>query len=310
MITVLAGGVGAARFLEGLVQVALPKEVTVVVNTGDDETFHGLHVSPDIDIVVYTLTGVVDGRQGWGIEGDTYFCLETLGVLGRETWFRLGDRDLATHVHRTWFLRQGRTLSQATAAIAAALGLKSRILPMSDEPAPTYVETEGGRLTFQEYFVRGRHEATVRRIDLRAAERARPAPGVLEAIAEAEMVIVAPSNPLVSIGPVLALAGVRQALRDTTAGVVAVSPIVGGRALKGPADRMLADLGHEASSAGIARLYADFLDTLVLDEVDAYQAPHVEALGVKAVVGPTVMSGPAEKRALAQLVLGASAIGE
>ncbi len=304
MITVLAGGVGAARFLEGLIQAVDPEEVTVIVNSGDDEEFHGLYVSPDIDIVIYTLAGVVDGRQGWGIEGDTFACLEALGILGRETWFHLGDRDLATHVHRTWLLRQGRTLSEATAAIAAAFGVRSRILPMSDEPSPTYVETDEGRLTFQEYFVRGRHQATVRRIDLSAAERARPAPGVLEALASSERVIVAPSNPFVSIGPVLAVAGVRGALRETAARVVAVSPIVGGRALKGPADRMLADLGHEASSAGVARLYADFLDALVLDEVDASQAPEVEALGVKAVVGPTVMAGPAEKRALAELALG------
>ena len=305
MITVLAGGVGAARFLEGLVQVAPPEEVTVVVNAGDDEDFHGLHVSPDIDTVIYTLAGAVDGGQGWGLEGDTYACLEALGVLGRDTWFRLGDRDLATHVHRTWLLRQGRTLSEATASIAAAFGVPSRVLPMSDEPAPTRVDTDEGRLTFQEYFVRGRHQAPVRRIDLGAAERARPAPGVLEALAGAERVVLAPSNPLVSIGPVLAVAGVRQALRTTAARVVAVSPIVGGRALKGPADRMLVALGYEASSAAVARLYTDFVDALVLDEVDASQATEVEALGLKAVVGPTVMAGPSEKRALARLALSA-----
>jgi len=303
VITVLAGGVGAARFLEGLVQVVSPEEVTVVVNTGDDDTFHGLHVSPDIDIVVYTLAGAVDRQQGWGIEGDTHACLEALGVLGRETWFRLGDRDLATHVHRTWLLRQGCTLSEATASIAAAFGVRCRVLPMSDEPAPTLVETAEGVLSFQEYFVRGRHQARVRAIDLRAAERARPAPGVLEALADAERVILAPSNPLVSIAPVLAVQGLREGLRRTAARVVAVSPIVGGRALKGPADRMLVDLDLGASSVVVARLYTDFLDALVIDEVDAAQAGEVEALGVRAVVGPTVMAAPAEKRALAQLAL-------
>ena len=305
MIAVLAGGVGAARFLRGLVDVVAPASVTIIGNTADDDEFLGLHVSPDLDTVVYTLADVVDPETGWGIADDTYAALEQAERLGEETWFRLGDADLATHLKRTRLLREGQTLSQATEAIARAFGLKSRLLPMSDDPVRTIVATEDGELSFQEYFVRRRWQDEVRALRFEGAEQARPAPGVLESLAEAEAVVVAPSNPLVSIGPILAVPGLRQALVDTAAPVVAVSPIVGGRALKGPADRMMASLGHEASATGVARLYADFLDVLVLDKVDAALAPAVEALGVRPVVADTIMRDDATRRALAEATLNA-----
>ena len=303
MITVLAGGVGAARFLRGLVDVVEPASVTVIGNTADDEEFLGLHVSPDLDTVVYTLADVVDPEHGWGLAGESYACQEQAARLGEAAWFRLGDADLATHVQRTLLLREGRTLSQATDAIGRAFGLACPLLPMSDDSVRTIVATDAGELSFQEYFVRRRWQDEVRALRFEGVEEARPAPGVLEAIAEAEAVIVAPSNPLVSIGPILAVPGVRPALRETKAPVVAVSPIVGGRALKGPADRMLASLGHEPSAVGVARLYADFLHTLVLDREDADLAPEVASLGVRPVVTDTIMRDTASRHALAETTL-------
>ncbi len=310
MITVLAGGVGAARFLEGLVSVVDPARVTVISNVGDDEEFFGLHVSPDIDIVVYTLGGAVDETKGWGLRDEGFACLERLGALGHDTWFALGDRDLATHVHRTALLREGRTLSEATASIAQAFGVRCRLLPVTDDRLRTVVDTDAGTLSFQEYFVKRGWQDEVRAVRFDGAEAARPAPGVIQAIREAEAVIVAPSNPIVSIGPILAVSGVREALRETAAPVVAVSPIVGGRTLKGPADRMLRALGHEPSAAAVAALYADFLDALIVDRVDAHLGERVEAQGVRAVVVDTVMRGPREKEALAKAALtAAGAIG-
>jgi LPPG:FO 2-phospho-L-lactate transferase len=303
MITVLAGGVGAARFLRGLVDVVDATAVTIIGNTADDEEFLGLHVAPDLDTVVYTLADVVNEEQGWGLAGDTYQALEQARRLGEEAWFLLGDKDLATHLLRTRLLREGKSLSQATARIAQAFGLRCRLLPMSDDRVRTIVTTDGGELSFQEYFVRRRHQDEVRALRFEGAEAARPAPGVLEAIAQAEAVIIAPSNPLVSIGPILAVPGIWEALVETKAPVAAVSPIVGGRALKGPADKMLASLGHEVSAAGVARIYADFLDALVLDEQDASLAPEVEALGARPFVTDTVMRDAAARRALAEATL-------
>lgn len=303
-ITVLAGGVGAARFLEGLLQVVAPEDVTIVSNTGDDEEFFGLHVSPDIDTVIYTLTGAIDAEKGWGLAGESYTALRALARFGYETWFNLGDRDLATHVHRTQLLRAGATLSEATASVASAFGLRARLLPMSDDRVRTLVETESGEvLAFQRYFVQRRTEDAVAAVRFDGIEQARPAPGVLEALTAADAVIVAPSNPIVSIGPILAIAGVRDALRASPARIAAVSPIIGGRAIKGPADRMMATLGMEPSAAGVAEAYADFLDALVIDEEDAELAGRVEATGVRAIVAQTIMRGPAEKRELAEAVL-------
>jgi LPPG:FO 2-phospho-L-lactate transferase len=240
--------------------------------------------------------------------GESYACLEQAALLGEETWFRLGDTDLATHVQRTLLLGEGRTLSEATGEIARALGLVCRLLPMSDDRVRTVVNTDAGELSFQEYFVRRGWQDEVCGLRFEGADEARPAPGVLEALAEAETVIVAPSNPLVSIGPILTVPGVRRALRDRTAPVVAVSPIVGGRALKGPADRMLVSMGHETSAVGIARLYADFLDVLVLDRADAALAPEVESLGLRPVVADTIMRDAASCRALAEATLGAAVV--
>lgn len=302
-VTVLAGGVGAARFLEGIVQVVPPADVTVISNTADDEEFFGLRVSPDIDIVIYTLAGAVDAAKGWGLRDETFETLHALGRFGYETWFNLGDADLATLTHRTMLLRGGATLSDATRSIAEAFGVAVRILPVSDDRIRTIVRTDAGELSFQEYFVKRRTEDAVRSVRFDGIESARPAPGVVDAIRGADVVLLAPSNPIVSIGPLLAVPGVREALRETPARVAGVSPIIGGKTIKGPADRMMASLGMEASAAGVARAYADFLDVLVIDEQDRALAPTVEAAGARAVVAQTIMRTAEDKRALAELTL-------
>ncbi len=304
-LTVLAGGVGAARFLEGVVQVAAQEAVTVISNTGDDEEFFGLRVSPDIDIVIYTLAGAVDAEKGWGLAGETFHALDALERFGYPTWFRLGDGDLATLAHRTQLLRGGATLSEATRSIVDAFDLRLTLLPISDDRIRTLVETDAGTLSFQEYFVKRRTEDVVRAVRFDGIDAAAPAPGVLDALLDADVVAIAPSNPIVSIGPVLAVPGVRDALRRTSAKVVAVSPIIGGRTVKGPADRMMASLGMTPTAAGVAAAYADFLDVLVIDEQDRALAHEVERAGVRCVVAPTIMRGPAEKRALAEVALAA-----
>src|SRR5215217_7111219 len=283
-VVVLAGGVGAARFLEGVVQAVAPERVTAVVNTGDDTEFYGLTVSPDVDIVLYTLAGLVEPSQGWGVRGDTYGALEMLERLGRERWFLLGDRDLAVHIHRTELLRQGRTPSEVTDDLRQRLGLAVRVLPMSDQPVRTTIRTPDGWLPFQEYFVHRRAQDDVLEIQYSGSETAAPAPGLLDAINSAQAILISPSNPLVSVGTILSLAGVREALRTTQAKIVGVSPIVGGATIKGPADRMMRGLGMEVSAVGVARAYADFLDVLVIDNQDSDLAPAVEREGVRAVV--------------------------
>lgn len=317
MIAVLAGGVGAARLLAGLVQVHPPADITAIVNTGDDLVLHGLHVSPDIDTVVYTLAGVVNPATGWGLGGETWHAMEGLDRYDAPTWFGLGDRDLATHLFRTGRLADGASLSAVTAEIAAAWAVALRVLPVSDDPLRTRVSIDDDRsgagpgqteIGFQEYFVQRRHAVAVRAVRFAGASRARPAPGVLDAIGEADLVIVAPSNPIVSIGPILAVPGVRVALAARRDSTVAVSPIVAGAALKGPADRMLRELGHESSVVGVARLYARLVSTLVIDDADAALAPAVEAEGVRCVVAPSVMHGAPEAAALARVVL-ASPLG-
>jgi LPPG:FO 2-phospho-L-lactate transferase len=305
-VTCLAGGVGAARFLEGLVQVVPQRDVTVISNVGDDEDFFGLRVSPDIDIVIYTLAGAIDTEKGWGLQHETFACLESLRRFGYETWFNLGDGDLATLAHRTEMLHRGRTLSEATATIADAFGLQLRVLPVTDDRVRTLVDTDAGTLMFQEYFVKRRTEDDVRAVRFGGIEDARPAPGVIEAIMEADVVAIAPSNPVVSIGPVLGIAGVREALRETPAKVAGVSPIIGGKTIKGPADRMMASLGMEATAAGVARAYADFMDVLVIDEEDAGLKDEVAATGVRPVVAQTIMRGSQEKRDLAKTLLDAA----
>lgn len=302
-VTALAGGVGGAKLLIGLARVTDPRDLTTVVNTGDDADVYGVRVCPDVDIVTYWLAGIADTERGWGIANDTFRVVDALGELGLENWFRLGDRDLATCMARTRYLAEGLSLSEATARLAAALGVAARVLPMSNDDVRTVIVTASGEeLDFQSYFVKHRTDVDVAEVRFSGIARARPAPGVIEAIETADRVVLCPSNPVVSLGPILALPGVRDALRAHP-GVVAVSPLVGGAPLKGPADRLLAATGSEVSSAGVARLYADLLGRFVLDRRDAAQAPAVEALGVEALVTDTVMTDAAASEHLAKEIL-------
>ena len=304
VICALAGGVGAARMLVGLAAVADASTITAIVNTGDDMVLHGLSISPDLDTVTYTLAGAISRQQGWGLEGETWNAMDALARYGGQTWFRLGDKDLATHLYRTQRLAEGAPLSQVTAEITAAWDVGVRLLPMSDDPVRTRVSVvDEGEIGFQEYFVGRQHSVAVDAVRFEGADRARPAPGVLDAIGAADRVIVCPSNPIVSIGPLLAVPGVRDAVVARRENSIAVSPIIAGAALKGPADRMLVELGHEASVVGVARLYAPLAARLVIDDADAELAGAVEAEGMRAVVAPTIMRGPAEAAALAKVVL-------
>jgi LPPG:FO 2-phospho-L-lactate transferase len=312
VLAALAGGVGAARFLAGLVRAVPPSEIVAIVNTADDDHFHGLYVSPDLDSVTYTLAGASNPVQGWGLEGETFATLDALGRYDADTWFRLGDKDLATHLYRTDRLRAGVPLSRVTSEIAAAWGLEVRLVPMSDDPVRTRIEvrTSAGHraeLAMQEWFVRDRTEPEVTGVHFAGAIDARPAPGVLEAIRTAETVLVCPSNPVISIGPILAVPGVRDALQARRSRVVAVSPIVGGAPVKGPADRLMAPLGIEVSCVGVARAYAEFCSTLVIDAVDAHHVDAVEAAGVHAVVADTMMRSPEVAAELARRALAAVA---
>jgi LPPG:FO 2-phospho-L-lactate transferase len=309
VITALAGGVGAARLLSGLVSVVDPATVTAVVNTADDTVVHGLWVSPDLDTVTYTLAGVVNPGTGWGRQGETWAAMEELRALsgGRLAWFNLGDRDLGTHLYRTARRAEGASLSEVTSEIAGRWGIAIRLLPMSDQPVATRVTlAQGGEVGFQEYFVGHRHSVPVTGVRFAGVESAVPAPGVLDAVAGAGTVIVCPSNPVVSIGPVLAVPGLAAAVAARRQSTVAVSPIVAGRALKGPADRLMAELGHEPSVVGVARMWRQAAATLVIDTADRHLAAAVEAEGMRCVVAPTVMSGPAEAARLATTVLEAA----
>ena len=292
--------------LRGLTSVVNPETVTAVVNTGDDTVMHGLHVSPDLDTVTYTLAGMINPETGWGLAGETWSAMERLRAYsdGRLGWFNLGDKDLGTHLYRTNRLAEGATLSQVTHEIATSWGVRTGIVPMSDDRVETRVVTEDGEIGFQEYFVGLRHGVPVKSIRLEGIDSASAAPGVLEGIAEADTLIICPSNPIVSIGPVLATRGIGDAVARRRDDCVAVSPIVAGRALKGPADRMLEELGHEPSVVGVARLWAPFASVLVIDEADSHLADAVERVGVRAVVAPTVMTGPREASSLARVVLG------
>ncbi len=306
MICALAGGVGAARFLRGLVEVVPPETVTAVVNTGDDTVLHGLHVSPDLDTVLYTLAGEVNPDTGWGLAGETWRVMESLERLGGITWFRLGDRDLATHCYRTQRLSEGAALHEVTAELCRAFEVGVHLLPMSDDPVRTHLRLlDGPEVPFQEYFVRLRHEVAVAEVRFEGASAARPAPGVVAALEASDLVVVCPSNPVVSIGPVLAVPGLADRLRAARDRVVAVSPIVAGAALKGPADRLMRELGLDASVVGVARLYRDWVGTLVVDEADAALRDEVEAEGVRCLVAPTVMSSLERSAGLARAVVGA-----
>lgn len=304
MIVALAGGVGGSKLVEGLSRVVIPPEdLVVIVNTADDQEFYGLHVSPDLDTVMYTLAGIVNKGTGWGIENDTFHALSMLGRYGEETWFHLGDRDLATHILRTRELRKGRSLTEVTADLAERLGVRPRILPMCDDPVRTIVQTPGGELEFQEYFVKRRAGDPVLGVRFEGIDRARPTPQVLSALREAEAIVICPSNPIVSIGPILSLPGFREALQEARALKIAVSPLAAGRAFKGPTVEMMRGLGYEATAFGVASLYRDFLHVAIIDERDAELAPRIEELGIRAVIRPVAMYTLEEKVALAKAVL-------
>lgn len=309
MIVVLAGGVGAARFLQGLVQVVPQEHLTAIVNTGDDRDFYGLHVSPDLDIVMYTLAGVVDQAHGWGLHNDTYNTMQQLTRYGNEDWFMLGDRDLATHIHRTNLLRQGKTLSEVTEDLRKHFDLALRILPMTDQPVATHIQTPVGLLHFQEYMVKRHCADEVQDVIFVGADESQPAPGVLDAIKEAEAILIAPSNPIVSIGSILAVPGIHDALHEASGTVVAVSPIVGGSPIKGPADKLMSGLNMEVSAVGVARCYRDFLDVMLIDQQDEHLLSKIEDLGIPAVATNTIMRDSEAKKALALKVLEAAGLG-
>jgi LPPG:FO 2-phospho-L-lactate transferase len=312
VLVTLCGGVGAARLLSGLVRVVPPSSITAIVNVGDDTVLHGLHISPDLDTITYTLAGLDNRETGWGIAGETWTVMDELTRLGGESWFRLGDRDLATHLFRTERLRAGDSLTEVTATIAARRGIAVRLLPVTDDALRTVLTltqtTElgpaGTEVAFQDYFVRLRHEVAVRAVRFDGAEEARPTPEVVEALGQADQIVVCPSNPIVSIGPLLAVPGVREILSARRQEITAVSPIVAGAALKGPADRLMAELGTEPTVVGVARLYAPWVGTLVIDEADRESAGAVEAEGVRCVVAPTVMDSAERAAALAGVVIG------
>jgi len=329
MIVAFTGGTGGTKLVQGLQQVVAPDELTVIVNTGDDLEWWGLHVSPDIDSVLYGLADLLSKERGWGVEDDSFRCLERMKQLGQPSWFSLGDLDLATHLMRTAMLRAGKSLSEATAELAANFGIRARVLPMTDDRVSTMLDTRKGTLTFQEYFVRERHQVKVRAVRFDGAEQARPAPGVIESIERAEAIVFAPSNPVTSIGPVLAVPGVRDVLRLTAAPVVAVSPIVGGAAVSGPAGELMKMMGWPSTIAGVAKAYEDFLDVLVADRADAQaisnQQSAVRQIAVehqavsrstihdprptplRVVCTDTIMRSAADKRKLAEFVLNACA---
>jgi LPPG:FO 2-phospho-L-lactate transferase len=298
--------VGAAKFIRGLAQRVDQRRLDIVVNTGDDESFYGLHVSPDVDTVIYTLAGEVNRTQGWGLADETFNALNALARFYGAAWFALGDRDLATHLFRSERLRAGARLSRVTAELAARFGVKARVMPMSDDSVRTFVKVRGqSAMAFQEYFVRRQFRGVVERVELRGIGRARPLAAALKSITASAAVILAPSNPFVSLGPILGLKGVRQALASVRSRVAAISPIVAGRTIKGPADRMLRGMGHQVSPLGIARLYRDCVGVFVLDRADARHAAAIENLGIRAVVTDTIMSSPARAARLAEVVLDA-----
>ena len=305
-IVVLAGGVGGSKFLWGLAQEVGEEQLTAIVNTGDDIELHGLRICPDLDIVTYTLAGLVDPDRGWGFAGDTFRCLESLARYGQPDWFHLGDRDLGTHIFRTQALRQGRRPTEVADAIRRALGVRTRILPMTDDCVETHVLVGDGPahfLHFQEFLVRRGATDEIRGIEYRGSARARPTPEVLTALAEAETILIAPSNPVASIGPILAIPAIRERLRNTRAPIVAISPVVGGQSLKGPTDRFLRWAKVEVSPLGVARLYDSALsglDGMLIDRVDSGEAPRIEAMGVRTQVGEIIMRTPEDRRHVAR----------
>ncbi|HEX9446124.1 MAG TPA: 2-phospho-L-lactate transferase [Candidatus Binatia bacterium] len=303
MLAVLTGGTGGAKLVAGLNLETDPAGLAIVCNTGDDFALNGLNISPDLDTIAYTLAGVADAEKGWGVAGDTFAALEWLGKYGGEDWFRLGDRDLATHIARTRLLREGATLSEATEKICRALGVQAQLMPMSNDPVETRIQTPEGEISFQEYFVKRRWAVEARGVSYRGAEKSRPAPGALEAIRRARAVIVCPSNPVTSIGPILAVPGIQAALKEIRVPVIAVSPLIGGAPVTGPADKLMVAAGMEPTALGVARAYADFLDVLVIAPEDRDWRTRIEALGVQTVEKAVRMNSLDDKRRLARDLL-------
>jgi len=307
-VLALAGGVGGAKLALGLARLLPPDQLVIVVNTGDDECFHGLHVSPDLDTVMYTLAGLADPDRGWGLTGETFNTLEMLGRYGSDTWFNLGDRDLGTHIRRTQLLRQGATLSEVTADLCHHLGVSHQIVPMSDEPVRTMVDTQAGELPMQQYFVQHQAEPRVKGVRYAGAESALPSPGFQGALDRAKLVVFCPSNPFLSLDPILAIPGVRESLKGFPGRRVAVSPIVGGAALRGPAAKIMSELGEEVSSVGVARRLTGICDIFFIDNQDSELSPAITALGIKPVAAPIIMDSEADKVGLAQRVLAMGAV--
>jgi len=302
-IVVLSGGVGGARFLEGLIQIIPQGKLFIIGNTGDDEQFYGLHVSPDLDTVLYTLSGVVNAKQGWGFKNETYNVMQQLTNLGNNDWFKLGDKDLAVHIHRTNLLKQGKKLSEITDELVGKFGLTVKLVPMTDDSVKTFIKTAHGRISFQEYFVKNRWQDEVLDIIYSSAEKTKPAPGIIDAILSSKGVIISPSNPLVSIDTILSIPGIRAALIKTKAKITAISPIIAGETIKGPAVKMMKEMGIEASALGVAQHYRDFLDVMIIDTKDKELKRRIEKLGIKTVVTNTIMKNNKIKKELAQIVV-------
>lgn len=305
MITALGGGVGAAKFLEGLSSVIENETLNVIVNTGDDISLNGLYISPDVDTIIYRLSGVIDKKKGWGLEDDTFISLNSLEKFGLDTWFNIGDKDIATHIYRTYLRGKGLTATEIASKIAEAFELPDNvnIMPMTDQDVETWIQTNEGEMHFQEYLVKRKMKPEVCRVTIRNIDHASPAPNVVDSIEKARAVIICPSNPIISIGPILQVKGVREALKTTRAEIIAISPLVGGVPLKGPADRLMKGLGLEVSSAQVARLYSDFLDTMVIDVEDAHENQKIIDTGLKTLVVDTVMSDKKKSANLASSVL-------
>jgi len=303
MLVVLSGGTGGAKLIQGISEEVDPAELTIICNTADDFVLHGLHISPDLDTIMYTLAGVADGSKGWGIQDDTFTTLAQLKKLGAETWFQLGDQDLATHIIRTRLLREGLPLSKITARLNTCLGVKATILPMTDDAVETRVKTPQGEISFQEYFVKQRWQPEVKEIFYASVENSNPSPGVIEAIGCARRIIICPSNPVTSIGPILAVPGIRNAIKTANASVIGVSPIIGDSAISGPAHKLMVAQGHEASALAVAQTYADLLDSFLIDRADEKVCGKIQRLGIKTSATSIRMDSHAEKRRLAREVL-------
>jgi LPPG:FO 2-phospho-L-lactate transferase len=302
-VLALAGGVGGAKLALGLARVVSSEQLIICVNTGDDDCFHGLHVSPDLDTVMYTLAGLADPQSGWGLAGDTFKALAMLNQYGADTWFNLGDRDLATHIRRTQLLRQGATLSEVTAELCQRLGVHQQVVPMSDDPVRTVLHTDAGDLAMQSYFVQHRTEPRVSSVEYVGSESAQTSPGLRAAIEEADLIVFCPSNPFLSVGPILAVPGVRAGLEKSTALRVAVSPIVGGAAVMGPAAKIMSEMGQEVSGVGVARQYQGLCDLFLIDDQDSHLGPAIQQLGVKPVVSSIIMNTDADKVGLARSIV-------